>query len=288
MLLKVLIVEDEEIIRKGLVFAINWIDWGCIIAGAAKDGAEGLRMIEEQKPDVVLTDIRMPKMSGLEMIKAGLSKHSFYSIVLTSYSEFELAKQALRIGVTDYLLKPVDEEELGEVLEKIRKRIRDDSKVKKIEQISQDRILTENTDWKIFEIAENSMDTYVRETYEIIKNHYTEKISINTVAEELGVSASFLSRRLKSNLGATFVDILNQYRVKRAIHLLKKGTMRIYEISDDLGFSEYKYFCSVFKRYTGTNPTDFVKQGGSTVVFEKREENDRKTGEETVILPKNG
>lgn len=272
MLLKVLIVEDEEIIRKGLLFAINWLDMGCIVAGAAKDGAEGLKMIEKESPDVVLTDIRMPKMSGLQMIEEGLKIRSFRSIILTSYSEFSLARQALHIGVADYLLKPVDEDELKEVLEKVRKQLEEANKFKKIEQISQDRVLTENTDWKIFEIAENSMDTYVKQTYEIIKEHYTEKLSINSVAEQLGISPSFLSRRLKSNLNATFVDVLNQYRVKRSIHLLKKGTMRIYEISDNLGFSEYKYFCSVFKRYTGTSPTEFVKNGGSAVVMDKKEE----------------
>ena len=270
--MKVLTVEDEEIIRKGLEFAVDWLELGCIVTGAARDGAEGLEMIKKERPDVVLTDIRMPKISGLQMIEEGLKEYGFYSIVLTSYSEFDLAKQALHIGVTDYLLKPVDEDELKEVLDKIRKQMEVTNKVKKIEKISRDRVFSEDTDWKIFEIAEKSVDIYVKQTYDIIRNHYMEKLGINSVADSLGISPSFLSRRLKASLNATFVDVLNQYRVKEAIHLLKKGTMRIYEISDSLGFSEYKYFCSVFKRYTGTSPTEFVKNGGSAVVAEKREE----------------
>lgn len=270
MLLKVLIVEDEEIIRKGLVYAIDWLELGCIVAGSAKDGIEGLEMIRKEKPDVVLTDIKMPRMSGLEMIKKGLQEEKFYSIVLTSYSEFDLAKQALHIGVTDYLLKPVDEDELKEVLEKIRKQLQVTNKVKRIEKISQDRVLTEDGDWKIFDMAEQSMDIYVKETYNIIKEGYREKLSINFVADRLGVSPSFLSRRLKAGLNATFVDILNQYRVKEAIHMLNRGDMRVYEISDSLGFSEYKYFCSVFKRYTGVSPTEFVKNGGGAIVVEKK------------------
>lgn len=269
MLLKVLIAEDEEIIRKGLVYAINWLDMGCVVTATVKDGAEGLEMIGREKPDIVLADIHMPRMSGLEMIEKGLEIHKFHSIILTSYSEFELTRQAIQIGVTGYLLKPVVEDEVREIIEKIRRRVEEANKYKKIEKIVEDRILTEGADWKIFEMAEKSLDPYVKQTYEIIKSQFREKLGINSVADQLGISPSFLSRRLKSNLNATFVDILNQFRVKEAIRMLEKGTMRIYEISDDLGFSEYKYFCSVFKRYTGTSPTEFMKNGGSKVVSRK-------------------
>ena len=123
MLLKVVIVEDEEIIRKGLAFALNWLDMGWIIVGTAKDGAEGLETIRREQPDIVLTDIKMPKMNGLKMIETAIKDQQFYSLVLTSYSEFELARQAIHMGVTDYLLKPVDEDELKESLDKIRQQI---------------------------------------------------------------------------------------------------------------------------------------------------------------------
>ena len=225
MLLKVVIVEDEEIIRKGLTFALNWLDMGCIIVGTAKDGAEGLETIRREQPDIVLTDIKMPKMNGLKMIETAIKDQQFYSLVLTSYSEFELARQAIHMGVTDYLLKPVDEDELKESLDKIRQQIAYASKYEKIEKISQDRILTVYDEWK---------------------QHYKEKVSINQVAESLGVSTSYLSRKLKAGLNTTFVDLLNQYRIKKALNMLSQGTMRIYEISDELGFSEYKHFCGVF------------------------------------------
>ena len=105
--------------------------------------------------------------------------------------------------------------------------------------------------------------------FNIIKERYQDKLSISSVAEELNVSPSFLSRRIKANMNVTFVDMLNQYRVNRALHLLNEGTMRIYEVSDILGFSEYKYFCSVFKKYTGVTPSEFVKNGGMIKVRDK-------------------
>ena len=224
MLLKVVIVEDEEIIRKGLTFALNWLDMGCIIVGTAKDGAEGLETIRREQPDIVLTDIKMPKMNGLKM---------------------------------------------KESLDKIRQQIAYASKYEKIEKISQDRLLTVYDEWKIFDSAKNSMDPYVKRTYEFVKQHYKEKVSINQVAESLGVSTSYLSRKLKAGLNTTFVDLLNQYRIKKALNMLSQGTMRIYEISDELGFSEYKHFCGVFKKYTNVTPSEFLKNGGVAVVGEK-------------------
>ena len=93
--------------------------------------------------------------------------------------------------------------------------------------------------------------------------------SLAGVAESLGVSTSYLSRKLKAGLNTTFVDLLNQYRIKKALNMLSQGTMRIYEISDELGFSEYKHFCGVFKKYTNVTPSEFLKNGGVAVVGEK-------------------
>lgn len=269
MLLKVVIVEDEEIIRKGLYFVVDWLEMGCVIAGMAKDGQEGLELIKRERPDVVLADIRMPRLSGLKMIELALAEYSFHSIVLTSYSEFELARQALHIGVTEYLLKPIDEEELAEAIIRIKEQVEQKEKFRKVEQLTKSHTVHADCGFLILEQAGHDMDLYVQKTYEFIKSRYMEKISINTVAEELGVSASYLSRKLKKSLNATFVDLLNQYRVKQAISLLSKGTLRIYEISDQLGFSEYKHFCSVFKKYTQVTPSEFVKNGSILIQEEK-------------------
>ena len=249
-MLKILIVEDEEIIRNGLKHAIDWLAMGCMVIGTAQDAEEGILLIKEESPDIVIADICMPQISGLEMIEEGLKHRFFYSIVLTGYSEFKYAQQAIKMGVIDYLLKPVDEEELVQVINKIRKQI-----------MEKREVLADNKLENLFNTADKSEDVYVKRTYEIIKERYHEKLSINEVAEELNVSPSFLSRRIRGNLNATFVDVLNQYRVNRSIGLLNKGTMRIYEIADSVGFNEYKYFCSVFKKYIGVTPSDFLKNG---------------------------
>ena len=91
MILRVFIVEDEEMIRKGLVHTINWAGMGCLVVGSAAAGRSGLSSILQKRPDVVITDIRMPEMDGLEMLERALAVYSFRIILLTSYADFDYA-----------------------------------------------------------------------------------------------------------------------------------------------------------------------------------------------------
>ena len=116
-MLKVLLVEDENLIRRGLAFQMNWTDVGCVLVGEAASGEEGLEQIEALHPDIVITDIRMQDMDGLDMIRRGQEICSFRSIILSGYSEFDYAQKAIRLGVLEYLLKPVDKDRLSAALD---------------------------------------------------------------------------------------------------------------------------------------------------------------------------
>ena len=116
---KVLIVEDEDIIRKGLMFMVNWQQAGCVVAGEAADGLEGLEKIRETRPDIVIVDINMPVMDGLEMLEKSIQEYGYDAIIVSGYSEFEYARKAITLGVTEYLLKPVNFNELYDALGKI-------------------------------------------------------------------------------------------------------------------------------------------------------------------------
>ena len=118
-MIRVLIVEDEDIIRKGIAYTMDWTGMGCVIVGEAADGREGVEKILELEPDIVMADIRMPYMDGMEMIRQTRDKVHYKSIILTSYAEFSYAKQAIDLKVSDYLMKPVDEDELKQVIAKI-------------------------------------------------------------------------------------------------------------------------------------------------------------------------
>jgi len=255
-MLKVLVVEDEDFIRKGLVYTYDWLSQNCIVAGEAADGESGLAMIRQLSPDIVITDIRMGEMDGLEMIRQGQQTNSFYSILLTGYSEFEYAKQALSLRVTEYLLKPVDEEKLTAAIAKIRKEL---ERQPVSEKDSLPQLLVDS------EALRNKQDInyYVGCTLKMIEEQYAEKINIGKVAGQIGVSESYLSRKFKEETGNTFVEFLNKFRIQKAVSLLRRGGMRIREISEMVGFEEYKRFSEVFKKYTGMSCTEFVSSMGS-------------------------
>ena len=122
-MLRVLIAEDEDMIRKGLVYTTDWLSMGCVVVAEASDGKDGYEKILECRPDVVITDICMPFMDGIEMIKKASEQVKFKSILLTSYADFEYARRAIEARVCEYILKPVDEEALAGIMKRLEEEI---------------------------------------------------------------------------------------------------------------------------------------------------------------------
>ncbi|NOU98909.1 response regulator transcription factor [Paenibacillus planticolens] len=270
-MLRVIIVEDEEIIRKGLVHGIDWQSMHCTVVGDTDDGQKGLQLIQQHRPDLVITDIRMPIMNGIDMLEKAVRIYAFHSIILTSYTEFEYAKQAISLKVFEYLVKPVDEIKLAEIIGNI-KNIRQGRVYHDINNITKTIGDTQQMDVDGFLIGEYNQNYYVSETIKKIKSEYHKKLTIEAIADGLGVSPSYLSRKLKEVTSKTFLDILNKYRLQIAVELLATGKCRIYEIASMTGFNDYKYFCIVFKKYTGTSPTNFMKPSKLEVARNPREE----------------
>lgn len=254
-MLKIVIVEDEDIIRKGLAYTIDWVSMGYVVAGEAANGEEGLEAIISLQPDVVIADIKMPKMDGITMLQKALEIRNFKSLILTSYAEFEYARKAIELQVSDYILKPVNEQELAHTMKRLREEI-----MKEHEALLVFENRDSDLDMEYYIQLARSENQYVAGTVGIIREKYAEKLSIESIADEMGISPSYLSRKFKDITGHTFLDFLNKYRVQQAVGLLNAGQNKVYEISDLTGFSDYKHFCSVFKKYTLMSPTGFIKQ----------------------------
>jgi len=248
---RVVVIEDEEAIRKGIIMSIDFSALNCILIGEASNGVEGIKLIQEKKPDIVITDVTMPLMSGIEMIEQTL-EYNYTSIIISGYDEFSYAKKAIKLGVCDYLMKPIDKEELNNVIQSIVSSFDLSSKIS--------GLLKEKNQIEHIQLLEtlNKEDHLVDKIMEYINLHYSEKIFLSDIADVLNYSESLLSKRFRRVTQMTFNEYLNRFRIQKSVEYMKKGTYGLTGISDICGFSDYKYFSTVFKKYTGYTPSQFT------------------------------
>lgn len=259
--LKIAIVEDEEIIRMGLAYTVDWQSMGAQVVGEAADGVEGLEIVAAARPDVVLTDIRMPRMNGLDMAKVLREQYPEIKVVfLTSYADFEYAQQAVRLNACDYLLKPVDEGELAKLVGRLHEeKGRQEAAGHGAEKMAGSAGAEGLVDWQEL-LAHDGLNVYVRQVLEKIQAEYASRLSIEDCAESMQVSASYLSRKLKEITCHTFGELLARYRLQEALKLLEDGRYRVYEVAEHTGFGEYKNFCQVFKKYLQVSPKRYMQE----------------------------
>ncbi|AJY75357.1 response regulator transcription factor [Paenibacillus beijingensis] len=256
---KVLLVEDEEMIRKGLRHTFDWLQAGCIVIGEAENGEAGLNQIRTLKPDIVIVDVNMPLMDGIAMIERSVEDAVCSYIILSGYDEFGLAKQAIRLGVTEYLLKPLEQEQLIGALERAKRQV--EMKKKYELMLSAASGGDEERYASLMKLPSQSSH-YVSKMIEYVQGHYADKISINDLVNRLGISSSYLNRIFKSETTYTFNDFVNRYRIQRAMDKLKRGEGKIYTIASEVGFKDYKYFIAIFKKYANCTPGQYQEQFG--------------------------
>lgn len=259
---KVLIVEDEDIIRKGLMFMADWVKVNCTVVGEAADGEEGLEKIQSLSPDIVIADVKMPIKSGIQMLEESIDQYGYEAIIISGYSEFAYAKKAISLGVTEYLLKPVDFNQLYLAIQKIIEKLKANIKVEEyIRQMEQEPLFNPG----ILEL-ETAGNKHVSDMMRYIKEQYPNRISLTDLSIQCDRSCTYLNSKFKTETGYTFNDFLNRYRILQAVNFLKTGEWKVYEIAQQVGFSDYKYFIKVFKKYTGCSPIKFVSQISGNVV----------------------
>ena len=233
-----------------------------MVVGEAKDGLDGLEKIKELSPDIVLVDINMPGMDGLEMLEQSIQEYGYEAIIVSGYSEFEYARKGMRLGVTEYLLKPVNYNELYGAIRKITTkkqaadRLKDDIRQIGIEK---KKLGILNPPEAAPGSESTSSNRYVQLMIRSVEENYSSRLSLTDISEQCKMSCTYLNAKFKSETGYTFNDYLNRYRMQKAVELLKTDKYKVYEIADLVGFSDYKYFIKVFKKYVGCSPARFVE-----------------------------
>lgn len=241
---RVMIIDDEPIIVEGLSRSIPWEKWNCQVVATANDGMEGKKLIEQYDPHMIFLDICMPEMDGLKMIAAIKSEHEDLEIsILTGFRDFEYAQQAIRLGVTRFLLKPSNMEELKEAIEKM------------CSNLKKKNILGEDGPGQNHENTASSF--IVKNALAYIQENYTQKLTLCEVAEKTYVSQWHLSKLLNRHTGQSFSEILNNVRIDRAKELLKDPSLRIGDIAEAVGFLDMAHFSRVFKKQMGISANEY-------------------------------
>ncbi|MBE5675838.1 response regulator transcription factor [Staphylococcus sp. SS87] len=248
---KVVICDDERIIREGLKQMIPWGEYHFNTIYTAKDGVEALSLIRQHQPDLVITDIRMPRKNGVDLLN-DIGHLNCNVIILSSYDDFEYMKAGIQHHVLDYLLKPVDHAQLEGILKRLVRMLLE-------QQSHYGRSLAPCHDAFQPLLKVEYDDYYVNQIIDQIKQSYQTKVSVSDLIQHIEVSESYAMRTFKDHVGITIVDYLNRYRILQSLQLLDRH-YKHYEIADKVGFSEYKMFSYHFKKYLQMSPSDYSKQ----------------------------
>ena len=237
----VVLIDDEFFVLKSLENRVDWESLGFRILGTAPSAQEGLKLCERVRPELVFTDIKMPGMTGLELMRR--LEESFpdmLKVVISGYAEFAYAKEALNLGAIGFCTKPFDDEELCAVLEKARSIL----EARGVPQTQEDEV-----------------QGPAREVCAYLRTHYAESaLTVHSVAEMFGFNPNYFSQMFRKATGEKLTTYLTRIRIEQACRLLREGGLSVGEVGARVGYPEYFYFAKVFKKQTGVTISEYRKK----------------------------
>lgn len=245
---KLLIVDDEQMIRKGILKLVDFSKLGIEEIYEASNGTEGLSMFIRHAPHLVLLDINLPLMNGLDLARAIKNRAQQTKIaMITGYDYVDYAISAIKIGVDDYILKPVSKQDVTEVLAKLIERYENEMKHSVLQQMVSP-IIDKPDDDSIKHRLKDLIDQSLQD----------KELSLTHVAHVLGYTPNYLSTLFKSLFGVTFQDYVLNQRLEKAKLLLLTTNLKNYEVAERVGFEDVNYFGTRFKRKYGISPKQYV------------------------------
>ncbi|WP_457543140.1 response regulator transcription factor [Virgibacillus sp. FSP13] len=228
--MNILLVDDEPYELEQLTYLIgsNFPSWGIL---TALDGIQALQVLLNNEVQLAVLDIELPGKSGLSLAKEIKQNYSYVTIImLSAYQDFNYARRSIQIGVEDYLTKPIIEKELNDVLKKY--------------------------------VKDHDFSNIVLSAINYIHENYHEKINLSSLAEEIHVNPSYLSRKFHQEIGMKFSDYILDYRIKISKEMLiKNKAANISSVADKCGFNSLHYFSTVFKRKVKITPKEYREEG---------------------------
>lgn len=240
---RVIIAEDEKLIAKNIAKHIEEENPCFRVSGIYSNGEDALEAVRQQTPDVVFTDISMPVMTGLELASEIYhTMNNVKCVIITGYADFEYAKEALHYGVTDYLLKPVDREELHKVLKELELSLSG---------------LYDNARTDGGQEQSLTPEEIVRLVEDYVQANYAEELDLNTIAQNLGFSSSYLTKVFNKVENTTPSKYIRNYRMGIAKQLMNDKKMTLQQVAAAVGYNDPFHFSRSFKQTIGMTPSEY-------------------------------
>ncbi len=236
---RVLVADDERLIANNIAKNIERINPAFKVAGIATDGAQALRMADELLPHVIFSDIKMPVMDGLKLFDILTERQpGIKKVIISGYDDFQLVREAMQHNAFDYLLKPVNREELSATLAKLQAQL-----------YSQRQMLSPERPDNAENMVE-SIKAYIHE-------NYARTIDFSAISDQYGFSGSYLARVFNEHTGTSPLKFLIEFRIAMAKRLLTDSDLSVQEIGLRTGYPDPYHFSKIFKQYTGVSPVQF-------------------------------
>lgn len=248
--MNVILVDDEEVAVNALKRRVDWKKYGVDEVYIACSMKEAQKLFQEKVIDVMLSDIEMPQGNGLDLFEWVKSYYPAVECVyVTCHPEFDYMRKALQLGSADYVLKPIDYEELDGVLSQLVERVRCQRRIESIPaEIMQKARGGEEERAKGDVIG--TVKKYVRE-------HIQEDIYIADIAKQVYLNEQYLMRTFKKTTGLSILEFITSERLWLAKELLANTSYPINRVADMVGYGNYSYFTKIFKREVGLTPQAF-------------------------------
>lgn len=265
-MIRLLIADDEKLEREALAELVQRRFEREVVLEVAENGRKAADTAVLWGADLILMDIEMPGMSGLDAARAVLAQRpSCRVIFVTAYSLFQYAHEAVHLGACDYLLKPVDPDELEASVRRAMRQIETERKLEELAaaQPQPEQTETEEEAEDVPEESENSQTALVMaHVRRYLEDNYMFDLSLDSVGEILHISPAYLSAQFKKYQKMNFLDCLTELRINAAKELLTDPFRSSAEVASMVGYEDASYFARAFKKRTGMTPTQYRRQAG--------------------------
>ncbi|MBM6994399.1 response regulator [Paenibacillus sp. DXFW5] len=276
---KVLLADDEHLDLEGMRTFIPWSELGMEVVGAVSNGFSACELMERQSVDILVTDVNMPNMSGLELARRALDRKPDVRVVFVSgHQDFHFVKQALSLKACSYVLKPMDDEELVASLRQITLELEYEANRKRTEEQflqmmqalgAQDGRKSEDARDRHIEPEPSELSDLrnmpgssrlIKEIVATMQARLHENLTLKQIAQQFAFSPNYLGHLFKEETGQGFSEMLTELRMKRARELLRDPKVKIYEVAGQVGYRYMPYFSRQFKETFGMTPMEFRKR----------------------------